>query len=41
MKNKKLVKKFYEMIEKKHKQLLNQEKKTIKDMEDFFCSIQI
>ena len=36
MKNKKLVKKFYNMIKKKHTQLLHQEKKTIEDMEDFF-----
>lgn len=36
MKNKKLVKKFYKLMEKKHSQLLRQEKKTIKDIEDFF-----
>ena len=36
MKNKKLVKKFYKLMEKKHAQLLQQEKKTIRDMEDFF-----
>ena len=36
MKNKKLVKKFYNMIKKKHAQLLHQEKKTIENMEDFF-----
>ena len=33
MKNKKLVKKFYNMIEKKHAQLLQHEKKTIKEIE--------
>lgn len=36
MKNKKLVKKFYNMIKKKHAQLLHQEEKTIEQMEDFF-----
>lgn len=33
MKNKKLVKKFYKLMEKKHAQLLRHEKKTIKEIE--------
>ena len=33
MKNKKLVKKFYKLMEKKHAQLLQHEKKTIKEIE--------
>ena len=38
MKNKKLVTKFYEMIEKKHKQLLKQEDKTIKEIEELLVT---